>query len=485
MRRTSPRRFAPLATLCAATVASLVLAAVTKLGDTEQSFSEIVGVGERGEELGGVRPWRMPATEDKDAEWVYVLQLEGDGFAAARRRWGLRTDTNYPYIDKRQREVLENLGLVRWVVKDSRTTSRTVRTAPDGAAVKDKLFGLVPRGVALLAKGYVQLLVEEADRRTEVKKVCTLTEDGIASHSALLKTSCAGLAAAAARRCERELKATLSAYVDNVPEQATVGAPRYSSASSDAPDSPLQLEGEEEEPSSHQECTRADCVALYEADYRAAPGDKGLAWRQEMSKATRTLVTTAADLASSPFRGEYGLRTFVQNLLWYLPKRADEPYDTCKNEDSASSASSDSDTCLARGDRGSSWRWWILEEAAKTSAPADSAGRRYHQDMYSALLNLAETLSGSTGMEAATYYLSTVYRPASRSVFLDTIFPWRCSPLDFLGDVDLRELACAWQVGVWALAHHFEQPHRQLVSLLGRSNSLRALRSHKTVTHVH
>ena len=43
MRRTSPRRFAPLATLCAATVASLVLAAVTKLGDTEQSFSEIVG----------------------------------------------------------------------------------------------------------------------------------------------------------------------------------------------------------------------------------------------------------------------------------------------------------------------------------------------------------------------------------------------------------------------------------------------------------
>ena len=47
MRRTSPRRFAPLATLCAATVASLVLAAVTKLGDTEQSFSEIVGVVER------------------------------------------------------------------------------------------------------------------------------------------------------------------------------------------------------------------------------------------------------------------------------------------------------------------------------------------------------------------------------------------------------------------------------------------------------
>ena len=235
MRRTSPRRFVPLATLCAATVASLVLAAVTKLGDTEQSFSEIVGVGERGEELRGVRPWRMPATEDKDAEWVYVLQLEGDGFAAAWRRWGLRTDTNYPYIDKRQREVLENLGLVRWFVKDSRTASRTVRTAPDGAAVKDKLFGLVPRGVALLAKGYVQLLVEEADRRTEVKKVCTLTEDGIASHSALLKTSCAGLAAAA-RRCERELKATLSAYVDNVPEQATVGAPRYSSASSDAPD---------------------------------------------------------------------------------------------------------------------------------------------------------------------------------------------------------------------------------------------------------
>ena len=70
-------------------------------------------------------------------------------------------------------------------------------------------------------------------------------------------------------------------------------------------------------------------------------------------------------------------------------------------------------------------------------------------------------------------------------MFLDTIFPQRCSPLDFLGDVDLRELACAWQVGVWALEHHFEQPHRQLESLLGRSNSLRALRSHKAVTHVH
>ena len=69
-------------------------------------------------------------------------------------------------------------------MKDSRTASRTVSTAPDGAAVKDKLFGLVPRGVALLAKGYVQLLVEEADRRTEVKKVCTLTEDGIASPEA-------------------------------------------------------------------------------------------------------------------------------------------------------------------------------------------------------------------------------------------------------------------------------------------------------------
>ena len=39
MRRTSPRRFAPLATLCAATVASLVLGAVPKLGDTEESFS--------------------------------------------------------------------------------------------------------------------------------------------------------------------------------------------------------------------------------------------------------------------------------------------------------------------------------------------------------------------------------------------------------------------------------------------------------------
>ena len=39
MRRTSPRRFAPLATLCVATVVSLVLASVPKLGDTEQSFS--------------------------------------------------------------------------------------------------------------------------------------------------------------------------------------------------------------------------------------------------------------------------------------------------------------------------------------------------------------------------------------------------------------------------------------------------------------
>ena len=75
MRRTSPRRFAPLATLCAATVASFVAASVLKLGDTEQSFSEIVGAGERGEELSGVRPWRLPASEEEDAEWVYVLQL--------------------------------------------------------------------------------------------------------------------------------------------------------------------------------------------------------------------------------------------------------------------------------------------------------------------------------------------------------------------------------------------------------------------------
>ena len=42
MRRTSPRRFAPLAALCVATVVSLVLGAVTKLSDTEQSFDQIV-----------------------------------------------------------------------------------------------------------------------------------------------------------------------------------------------------------------------------------------------------------------------------------------------------------------------------------------------------------------------------------------------------------------------------------------------------------
>ena len=149
MRRASPRRFAPLATLCAATVASFVAASVLKLGDTEQSFSEIVGAGERGEELSGVRPWRLPASDEEDAEWVYVLQLEGDGFATARKRWGLRKGNNPPYIDKRQREALENLGLVRWVVQDSRPASRTVRTAPDGVAVKDKLFGIVPRGAAL------------------------------------------------------------------------------------------------------------------------------------------------------------------------------------------------------------------------------------------------------------------------------------------------------------------------------------------------
>ena len=94
MRRTSPRRFAPLAALCVATVVSLVPGAVTKLSDTEQSFDQIVSSGERGEELSGIRPWRLPATEEEDAEWVCVLQLEGDGFAAARRRWGLRTDTN-------------------------------------------------------------------------------------------------------------------------------------------------------------------------------------------------------------------------------------------------------------------------------------------------------------------------------------------------------------------------------------------------------
>eukprot|EP01043_Picozoa_sp_COSAG02_P038746 COSAG02_NODE_3009_length_7559_cov_14.154424_4_plen_180_part_00 len=120
MRRTSPRRFAPLARLCVATVVSLVLASVPKLGDTRESFDQIVGVGERGEELGGVRPWQLPAT--------HVLQLEGVGFAAARKRWGLHKGRNPPYIDKWQREVLENLGLVWWVVQDSRPTSRTVRT---------------------------------------------------------------------------------------------------------------------------------------------------------------------------------------------------------------------------------------------------------------------------------------------------------------------------------------------------------------------
>ena len=67
MRRTSPRRFVPLATLCAATVVGFVLAAVTKLGDTEESFADIVAAGERGEELSGVRPWRL--TREKDAEW--------------------------------------------------------------------------------------------------------------------------------------------------------------------------------------------------------------------------------------------------------------------------------------------------------------------------------------------------------------------------------------------------------------------------------
>jgi hypothetical protein len=46
MRRTSPRRFAPLARLCVATVVSLVLASVPKLGDTRESFDQIVGVGE-------------------------------------------------------------------------------------------------------------------------------------------------------------------------------------------------------------------------------------------------------------------------------------------------------------------------------------------------------------------------------------------------------------------------------------------------------
>jgi hypothetical protein len=68
----------------------LVLASVPKLGDTRESFDQIVGVGERGEELGGVRPWQLPATHETPAEWVYVLQLEGDGFAATRKRWGLR-----------------------------------------------------------------------------------------------------------------------------------------------------------------------------------------------------------------------------------------------------------------------------------------------------------------------------------------------------------------------------------------------------------
>ena len=58
MRRTSPRRFVPLAALCVATVVSLVLAAVTKLGDTEQSFSEIVGVGERRRAVARVSRWR-------------------------------------------------------------------------------------------------------------------------------------------------------------------------------------------------------------------------------------------------------------------------------------------------------------------------------------------------------------------------------------------------------------------------------------------
>ena len=57
MRRTSPRRFVPLATLCAATVVGFVLAAVTKLGDTEESFADIVAAGERGEELSVVLPW--------------------------------------------------------------------------------------------------------------------------------------------------------------------------------------------------------------------------------------------------------------------------------------------------------------------------------------------------------------------------------------------------------------------------------------------
>jgi ribosomal protein L3 len=41
---------------------------------------------ENGEELSGVRPYTLEV--DGDDEWVYVLQLEGAGFAEARKRWG-------------------------------------------------------------------------------------------------------------------------------------------------------------------------------------------------------------------------------------------------------------------------------------------------------------------------------------------------------------------------------------------------------------
>jgi hypothetical protein len=77
----------------------------------EQSFAQIVAAGGRGEELGGVKPWKLRSS----AEWVYVLQLEGDGFKAARKRWGLGSDRNPPFVPRSEHEALERLGHVRWL----------------------------------------------------------------------------------------------------------------------------------------------------------------------------------------------------------------------------------------------------------------------------------------------------------------------------------------------------------------------------------
>ena len=181
-------------------------------GASPPSRTELRKMMARGDEVNGVKPWKLGDTDEN----VIVLRLEGANFPAVRKLFGFKADAHNrpPYISE------EEVAALFWAASD---TAAWVVAAPSGAVerrVEPAPPGVVPgRGqagagvmLALKAEGVVWAahdLPQLFAQHVESKTVRQLDPEGQRVYREAKVAACEELAAKPRAKCERDMDAVL------------------------------------------------------------------------------------------------------------------------------------------------------------------------------------------------------------------------------------------------------------------------------------